>query len=102
MANNNNGWQPRPNLQSVPKQYQDSTFNRAGMGDLSWNSIETDAVAFLVQAGTMNGNCLILSTTTDGGALAVTYINGNQRVRDYPRSSEQVREFAQHLVDTYS
>jgi len=82
-----NGYAVRPNYRSV--------------ASLSWRDIGDDIVAGLVTTVTEAGAAVMLSVTSDGGALAITVLDGDSKVKEYPRSETEVHNFALWLKDEY-
>jgi hypothetical protein len=81
---------------------KDRRLSRRNDEPISWNSITSGTIASLVQSATAIGGCAILGTTSDGGALSVTVIVGDDRIREYPRTDDEVAELARQLAEEYA
>jgi len=44
----------------------------------------------------------MLGRTSDGGALAITVLDGDQRVKEYPRDAEEAEKTLAWLVAMFS
>lgn len=96
MANSNNtgrktgksdGYNVRPNYRSLAL--------------ISWHDIDSDIIASLITTVTDAGAAIMLSKTSDGGALALTVLDGESKVKEYPRTETEVHNFGLWLKDEY-
>ena len=61
-----------------------------------WEDAEADALWRAVCAVTEAGDAIMFGKTRDGGALVVTLMSGDERIKQYAHTEEQV---AKLLVD---
>jgi hypothetical protein len=92
----------RTNTNTTRGEYKDRRATRSSSEPASWNAVQPTTIAALVQAATACGGCAILGITSDGGALSITVIVGNDRVREYPRDNQGVLDFTQWLAEEYA
>jgi len=59
-----------------------------------WENVPSDDLAELVQKLCDNGFGLVLGRTSDGGALSITVLDGEQRIREYSASVDALRAFS--------
>lgn len=59
-----------------------------------WRAIESATIGQLVQDVCDTGNGLVLGRTSDGGALSITVLRGEERIREWPASVEDFLTFA--------
>lgn len=81
------GYSVRPNYRSVV--------------NIGWSDIGDDIIASLVTTVTNAGAAVMLSKTSDGGALAITVLDGDSKLKEYPRSETDVNNFVLWLKDEY-
>lgn len=81
------GYSVRPNYRSVAV--------------IGWHDIGDDIIASLIATVTNAGAAVMLSKTSDGGALAITILDGDSKLKEYPRSETEVNNFTLWLKDEY-
>lgn len=59
-----------------------------------WASIDRATIGQLVTDVCDTGNGLVLGRTSDGGALSITILRGEERIREWPASVEDFLTFA--------
>lgn len=67
---------------------------RRDTADVDWGSVEGDAILDAIDAITRNGDAVLFSRSMDGGVLVATVCAGDQRIKFYAKSSE---EMSSHL-----
>lgn len=74
-----------------------NTFQRANRKRdfVEWEQLSDAAISGLVRAAAKDGRAVILGITSDGGAFSVTILDGDQRIREWPRSSEEFEDLAE-------
>lgn len=60
----------------------------------TWGSIERSEIGQLVCDVCDSGHGLVLGRTADGGALSITVLDGDERIREWPASVEDFTKFA--------
>lgn len=66
-----------------------------------WSQIESEAIAQLVRDTCDNGRGLVLGRTSDGGALSVTVLDGDERIREWPASEEDFIHFGRWCATNF-
>lgn len=96
MANGNN-----TGRRDVKKDSYSVRPNYRSLAAISWSDIDSDIVSSLVVAVTAAGAAVMLSKTSDGGALAITVLDGDSKLKEYPRTETEVSNFVLWLKDEY-
>ena len=60
----------------------------------NWGQVERADIGQLVQDVCDSGRGLVLGRTSDGGALSITILDGEERIREWPASVEDFTTFA--------
>lgn len=67
-------------------------------GSVSWEEVDGRALKAAVTAATEDGCALILSKTSDGGALSVTLLAGAQRHKKYAKSAQLAESLLLEII----
>lgn len=67
----------------------------------TWRDIPTEGIAELVRWVTGAGEGIILGCTSDGGALSITILSGDDRVRQFPATIQAWDVFIAWVRDEY-
>lgn len=67
----------------------------------TWGDLDPDDIGKWIQQVTRHGVGLILGTTSDGGALSITLMDGDERLRDYPSSVDDFVELLAWCAERY-
>lgn len=59
-----------------------------------WGDIESSDIGQLVKDVCDAGHGLVLGRTSDGGALSITVLDGDERIREWPATIEDFTTFA--------
>lgn len=65
---------------------------------IGWDEVDAVALAALVAAVTNAGDALILGRTSDGGALSLTILSGNDKHREYLSDPEKANNTIRQLA----
>jgi hypothetical protein len=66
-------------------------------GSFSWDNIPQEKIARLVKAACGQGCGLVLGVTSDGGALSITLLDGDERIREWPSDNAGFDKFLSWL-----
>ena len=69
---------------------------------VEWDSIPNQLLRDAICAVTGRGAAIMLSRTSDGGALSITVLDGGERIKEYPRDSDECEQTLKWLVDMFS
>lgn len=64
-------------------------------GNLTWEEAAPDLLKAAIAAATEDGAALLLSKTSDGGALCIQLLHGTSRSKLYPSSADELKEALQ-------
>jgi hypothetical protein len=95
---------PYDNERGVPHGKKDSHVvrpNYSGLGSCSWSDIPTALVVELVTLVTRHGAAIMFGATSDGGALSLCILNGSDKVKEYPRTPDEVSSLVAWLREDY-
>lgn len=70
----------------------------APRGAVEWSEVDGRAIKAAVCGATESGAALILAKTQDGGALAVTLLDGPRRVKKYFNSAGEAESWLMNLA----
>lgn len=65
-----------------------------------WEEISAPLIGELVGCVTRDGDAILLGTTRDGGAFAITVCSGDERIKFYARSSDELAKIITDLIQT--
>lgn len=68
-------------------------YGRRQRSAIAWGDLAPDTVGRLVARLCDAGYGIVLGKTSDGGALSVTILDGNDRYKDYPSSADDFDSF---------
>lgn len=68
---------------------------------VSWSDVTAASIAQFVAAVTDAGSACILGRTSDGGALSITVLSGNERFREWPHTADEATEVLDYLASEY-
>jgi hypothetical protein len=104
MSNGNNnarGPKRQPDNRSVSRGNTDRPRGRAREA-FQWSDLPASDVGEFVQSVTNTGAALILGGTSDGGALSVTILQGEERTRDWPSTPEEFAKLAEWVREDFA
>lgn len=68
------------------------------VANMSWDEVSLPLIGEVVGAVTRDGAAILLGTTRDGGALVITVCDGDQRIKFYASSSEEVSSMMSRVL----
>lgn len=68
---------------------------------IAWDDIPQDRIGLLVHAITNASAAVMFGRTSDRGALSITVLDGDERLREWPHSVEDFEEVYNWLVSRY-
>lgn len=75
--------------------------NYRNLGSVGWRDISADSIAELVRLTSSNGGAIMLGATSDGGALSICVLAGNDKIKEYPRTQTEIDSFLLWLGTEY-
>jgi hypothetical protein len=75
--------------------------NFRGGGTVSWIDVDTDVVIGLVRVCTEQGSAVMFGRVSDGGALSVCILDRDEKIKEYPRTADEVQKLLTWLKDDY-
>lgn len=76
-------------------------YGRRPRGKVAWGDLESDNIVRLVTRLCDNGFGLVLGKTSDGGALSITILDGDQRVKDWPTNPDDFDKFVEWALQSF-
>ena len=95
---------PYANEKGVPRGKTDSHVvrpNYVGLGTCSWSDIPAAMVVELVALVTRNHAAIMFGVTSDGGALSLCILNDQDKIKEYPRTPDEVSSLISWLRAEY-
>lgn len=89
-------------LRTVVKNKWDSLGSLESRGGLTWKDADANLLRGAVAAVTGDGAALLLTTTSDGGALCLQVWTEAARHKLYPATATELTEALQLLIETAS
>src|SRR5689334_15004130 len=77
-------------------------YSQRPRSSVDWDQIDQSRIGLLVHAVTKPGAAIMFGRTSDGGALSVTVLDGDNRIREWPRSAEDFEALFAWLVGMFS
>jgi hypothetical protein len=71
-------------------------------GTVEWAEINNQLLRDCLCAVTSAGAAIMFGRTSDGGALSITVLDGEQRVKEYPHSVDDAEATLSWLVSMYT
>lgn len=78
-----------------------ASYGRRRRSTIAWGQLEPDAIGRWVARLCDAGYGIVLGKTSDGGALSVTILDGDDRYRDYPSSVEDFEDLSDWCENHY-
>lgn len=69
---------------------------------INWDEVPQDRIGLLVHAICSQGAAVMFGRTSDGGALSITVLDGDNRIREWPNSIEEFDSLYNWLVGMFS
>ena len=76
-------------------------YGRRKRGAIAWGDLDTDSIGRCVSRLCDAGYGIVLGKTSDGGALSITILDGNERYKDYPTSVTDFENFVDWCENTF-
>jgi hypothetical protein len=73
---------------------------RENSGDADWSKVDEALLLAALVTVTKEGAALLFSRTKDGGALCLTLCDGDDRMKLYGRTREEMNDHLRALADT--
>jgi hypothetical protein len=70
--------------------------------EIYWSDLEAVSIRGAVDAVTRAGGAILMSRTSDGGALSICILDGDCKVKEYPHTSAEAEELLAAILDQYS
>lgn len=96
-----NGPRIRPNNRRPAEAVKRNLASRP-RSSVSWEEVKNQLLRDCICAVTGAGAAIMLGRTSDGGALSITVLDGEQRVKEYPHDVEDAESTLAWLVSMYS
>jgi hypothetical protein len=90
----------QPNI-GGPTAHDGNGYGRRPRTKVAWGDIEPDTISRLVVRLCDNGYGLVLGKTSDGGALSITVLDGEQRVKDWPTTIDDFNKFVEWALQSF-
>lgn len=68
---------------------------------ITWGQCDSSAILAMLDLCTKYGSAIMFGRTSDGGALSLCILDGDKKIKEYPRSDEAVQEIYVWLRDEY-
>lgn len=81
-----------PLMAPITPTQKEGTLRIRSTKGFTWAELEPADIGRLVLLVTSVGNAIILGVTSDGGALAVTILQGEERIKDWPKDPEAFQQ----------
>jgi len=66
-----------------------------------WSSIEATSIRGALDAVTRAGGAIMFGRTSDGGALSICILDRDQKIKEYPHTSEEAEEVLAAILEEY-
>lgn len=70
-----------------------------GKGSSLWSSVDRVVLLEMLTAVTAQGDALVLSITSDGGAMAITVLSGSVKRRFYEHEGDAMDEVMRRITE---
>lgn len=90
----------KPNPERGNRGYQRANTGRA-RHSFNFKDIDAEDIGRFVQRVTSAGLAVVLGVTSDGGAVSVTILDGDERIRDWPNSIDAWQQLHTWFCTTY-
>src|SRR3954464_10204355 len=78
----------KPNVGGIQSDARRGYINRS-RASIAWSDIHADRIGTLVFAVTGGGAAVMFGRTSDNGALSITILDGDERIREWPHTIEE-------------
>lgn len=75
--------------------------NTRNTSSIAWSDIDPNLVRRAIYSCTIQGGALLFSRTSDGGALSLTVMYSDQKVKEYASSKESCEEILLSLINWF-
>jgi len=92
---------PRPNI-GTTSEPNARAYGRRAREPFKWADVPSESISGLVVLLADNGYGLVLGRTTDGGALSITILDGDERCKEWPASLRDYENFIDWVHQAYA
>jgi len=75
--------------------------NYRGSASVNWHDVDPDDITDIVRLCTQQGSAVMFGCVSDGGALSLCILDGDKKIKEYPRTREEIHSLALWLRDDY-
>lgn len=68
---------------------------------VSYAAVPAELVHSIIQAVANSGGAVMFGQTRDGGAYSLMVLMGDEKIKEYPRDTDELRRFLAWLTDEY-
>lgn len=79
-----------------------SAYGRRIRSAFKWSDVPRESISDLVVLLADNGYGLVLGRTTDGGALSITILDGDNRTKEWPSNLHDYEDFIDWVTKAYA
>jgi len=90
----------RPNPQGSSRGYSRANIGRS-RNSFNFQNLDAEDIGRFVQRATTAGLAVILGVTSDGGAVSVTILDGDERIREWPNCKDDWDKLHTWLCTAY-
>jgi hypothetical protein len=69
---------------------------------VTWDEVDNQLLRDTICAVTGAGAAIMLGRTSDGGALSISVLDGDQRIKEWPSTIEEAEKTLQWLVSMFT
>lgn len=79
--------------------YASALSKKARGGTIKWSQVNGPLIKDCIGFVTASGDAITFGRTTDGGALSVTILSGNDRLKDYASTVAEAEEMLLSIIE---
>lgn len=85
-----------------PSHSRQRDYSRRPVDPIGWGEADNQQLRDCICAVTDAGAAIMLGRTSDGGALSITVLDGEQRIREWPHSAEELGKTLSWLTKMFA
>jgi len=75
--------------------------NTSAISTCDWSTVDANLLRGAVDSVAKAGGAIMFGITADGGAYSLCLLQGDQKVKEYPHSTEELNETLRGMIQWY-
>lgn len=73
--------------------------NRGTAAEVVWGTVDASVLRLVIDSVTRAGGAIMFGRTSDGGAYSICVLQDDQRLKEYPHTTEECEELLRAIAE---